>query len=282
MKFSNTGRVPDYIFGVKEKMEKQAQLDEVEYDLYQDPTNYKEHLNKVGAFAADAYNQILVIKEKCGYLYDDYEALEEALAPQTINNPLDLAMSLIGKLSKELYKLSSLSKIADNEVELKKMAQDDGYDGYDDYYINDLEEMGNQEGWEDGQAEMQSAMETDVYNRHLNNKRLPFPELTKEYSNTSVVYDRFEIVPEVINNEVQGYSLVAHGEFTDSSMSAGQYSQVKVDFFDTIEEAQRAYPGVPVSDDAPLSSKWLTGVPDTPPRDWSPEDAGEVWGEDDY
>jgi hypothetical protein len=301
MKFSNTGRIPDFVFEKKNKMEKEAQNESGYSDLTSDPENvipeddfsipdfsdlgpqsFKEHLNNIAEMAETNYDDIVAIEERISDLYDQYEVSGDALAPVDIGNPLDKAMALVEQLRKELSILSKLGKIANSENGMKKVAQmywngDDYYGEYPPNEEDDLGEMGRQEGWEDGQSEMQNAYEDAL--REEEEKGLSFPDLTEEFSNTSVVYDRFEIAPEFFKGEMDGYSLIGHGEYTDSSMLAGQYAQAKLDFFATLEEAQAKYPNVPISEDAPLSGKFLTGVPTNPPSDWSPADAGESWDE---
>lgn len=79
-------------------------------------------------------------------------------------------------------------------------------------------------------------------------------------------------------NKYDGYNVYAHGYYGSSSVLAGRYGRAFLDSFDSLEEAQKAYP------DAELSgnTKWMVD-PDpgpNPPSWFDPSIAGERWDDE--
>jgi hypothetical protein len=66
-----------------------------------------------------------------------------------------------------------------------------------------------------------------------------------------------------------------------SSALAGQSQEVPVEWYSDLEAAKAAHPKATVSE----SPRWRGNrpmVPDCPPSDFDPADAGECWHENDY
>jgi hypothetical protein len=85
----------------------------------------------------------------------------------------------------------------------------------------------------------------------------------------------FELVP-----EADGVVwLWGYGTYGRGSVLAGQYRQSRLEAFDSLEEAKKAYPRVKVRDDGTgnLPASWVTSVSDVPPPGFSEADAGERW-----
>jgi len=76
-----------------------------------------------------------------------------------------------------------------------------------------------------------------------------------------------------------GFEVVLHGTYEESSVLAGQPKRQVLDFFDTIEEAQSQFPNAEVTEH---STKVDIPMPDTIPDWFDPGAAGEVWSEEDY
>ena len=70
-----------------------------------------------------------------------------------------------------------------------------------------------------------------------------------------------------------GYNVYKHDEYPNSSVLAGQERRTFCDFFDTIEEAQAAFPAAYVSGDTHRAPY----LPATPPSWFDPANAGEEW-----
>lgn len=71
-----------------------------------------------------------------------------------------------------------------------------------------------------------------------------------------------------------------HGVYGRGSVLEGQQRKVHLDTFATLKAAKAAYPFDDITQGATGPS--TAEVPHCPPSDWSPDDAGEHWGEDDY
>lgn len=76
-----------------------------------------------------------------------------------------------------------------------------------------------------------------------------------------------------------GYDVVEHGVYENSSVLAGQPKRQIIDSFDDIDAAKASYPEAEVLSHQTQSS---AQPPVSPPSDFDPMDAGEVWGEDEY
>ena len=75
------------------------------------------------------------------------------------------------------------------------------------------------------------------------------------------------------------YVAYGHGVYEDSSVLAGQDRRVFLDYFDTLEDAVKAYPDGELG---VFTSSPRSVMPSCAPSDFDPYDAGECWGEDDY
>lgn len=75
------------------------------------------------------------------------------------------------------------------------------------------------------------------------------------------------------------FQVVAHGEYEESSVLAGQYQRAVLDIFATLEEAQAQYPAADVRQ---FATRTTAAVPYEPEAWFDPGDAGEAWGSDDY
>lgn len=81
-----------------------------------------------------------------------------------------------------------------------------------------------------------------------------------------------------------GFWLVAHGTYEQSSVLAGQPSRTLTCWYETAEEAALANPETEVLDHItgdPFAIN-LINLPDVAPDWFDPANAGEVWHEDDY
>ncbi len=74
------------------------------------------------------------------------------------------------------------------------------------------------------------------------------------------------------------WALWGDGEYPESSVLAGQFRSLALEYFDSEAEARQDYPGVPMDGFVPMPSTAI--VPICPPGDWSPMDAGESWEAD--
>ena len=216
MRFSNIGRIPDYVFGDKENLEKTAQIG---YASSVEPKNFIEYMKYLADVANTNRESALAIANDLRDVYAIYETTDGVVAPENIGNPVDLAMSLAEKLSIEL---SKLARFGEKFASIEKRAQWD--DEREDYY-DDIEDLGNREGWEDAQAEIESAWEesrmeptTDVDEDSYDPKtELVFAELSEEYSGGTVQYDDFAIVPE---GDGRAW-LWGYGEYLPGSVLSG-------------------------------------------------------------
>jgi hypothetical protein len=73
------------------------------------------------------------------------------------------------------------------------------------------------------------------------------------------------------------FHVKGYGEYPDSSVLAGQPRRVHLDTFDTLEEAQAAYP-FSSTEDGPRHVPDPV-MPSSPPDWFDPLDAGESWDE---
>jgi len=81
-----------------------------------------------------------------------------------------------------------------------------------------------------------------------------------------------------------GFWLVAHGTYEQSSVLAGQPSRMLTCWYETADEAALANPEAEVIDHItgdPLASM-TNPLPESPPSWFDPANAGEAWHEDDY
>jgi len=85
------------------------------------------------------------------------------------------------------------------------------------------------------------------------------------------------IEPQFTGGRPDGYVLVEHGVYPDSSVLAGQPRRSSLDFADTAEELKERHPEAEVLD---RSSKVDRAMPSGPPEGFDEADAGERWGED--
>ena len=75
--------------------------------------------------------------------------------------------------------------------------------------------------------------------------------------------------------------LFGYGEYPPSSVIAGQYRVARLEWFQSKEEAIKNYPDVLIVDALPTRANLIAPrVPDVPPNDFNPADAGETWEED--
>ena len=157
-----------------------------------------------------------------------------------------------------------------DKSKMEKKAQyddfDDGERGWDEGQ-DDLRDMGNREGWEDGIDEIEDRIGGEVDPR--------IQDMIEEFSGGTTEFQAFTIVSDGDGT----WALWGHGVYGDGSVLAGQSLNARFDTFDSIEEAIAQYPAATVADSRPLHSNTVS---DIPPTGWSPDDAGEVWGEDDY
>lgn len=109
------------------------------------------------------------------------------------------------------------------------------------------------------------------------------PQNIKDVKRNHGVTD-LEIVPEPDNGTPSGYCywVWGYGTYPYGSVLHGQAKQTRIYSFDTLEEAQEEYPGVPVRNSGTVNMPSTAFVPHCPPRDFDPMDAGEAWGENDY
>lgn len=77
-----------------------------------------------------------------------------------------------------------------------------------------------------------------------------------------------------------GVTVYGYGEYPKHSVNYGLPRKQFLDGFETVEEAQAAYPEA--QEGAGIPHGWMPQTSPIPPADFDPMDAGEVWGEDDY
>jgi len=77
-----------------------------------------------------------------------------------------------------------------------------------------------------------------------------------------------------------GYNVYEHGVYPSSSVLAGQPSRTYKGHFNTIEEAQTAFPEARPIEGS--TKRYGNPLPSTPPSWFDPANAGEAWHEDDY
>lgn len=83
-----------------------------------------------------------------------------------------------------------------------------------------------------------------------------------------------------IEPEFDKFVVFGHGEYPEDSVLAGQYARGAVDTFDTLEEAQKAYPQADVPEySTRVPSGWIP-MSHNPPSDFDPAYCGERWDED--
>lgn len=76
------------------------------------------------------------------------------------------------------------------------------------------------------------------------------------------------------------WEVFGHGEYPRDSVLAGQYARIFMARFETLEEAQEAYPTATVPEySTRIPSGWIP-MSDIAPVDFDPADAGERWDED--
>ena len=75
----------------------------------------------------------------------------------------------------------------------------------------------------------------------------------------------------------QKYGVYKYGIYPSHSVLAGQESRTFLNDFETLEEAQTAYPEAEVADGSRYQKVF---IPQTPPDWFEPVDAGERWNED--
>jgi hypothetical protein len=78
------------------------------------------------------------------------------------------------------------------------------------------------------------------------------------------------------------FAVYGHGVYEESSVLAGQYRRVFLDWFSSQEEAVKAYPWGEVQGSLLPTAEIVDRLPDCPPDWFDPGAAGEAWGEDDY
>ena len=147
-------------------------------------------------------------------------------------------------------------KIIKTAKYLEKAAQygDDDFGGYE------YDEGSDIDNWEDEQVFQDH--EGDDYDDE---------EGSDDYQSIEPVYD--------MDGEIEGYELVEHGTYPESSVLAGQSSRKVFDFARTAEELKQQYPDAKVSDiSSHMSSEF--GGPTVPDN----LDFGSDYGErsDDY
>ncbi|MBT7350003.1 hypothetical protein HN803_04385 [candidate division WWE3 bacterium] len=130
-------------------------------------------------------------------------------------------------------------KIIKTAKYIEKTAQFDDFDDYEPYEGEDYN------NWEDEQVFQ------DREGQEYDNEEDP-----DEYQSIEPVYD--------MDGEIEGYELVEHGTYPESSVLAGQASRKVMDGANTIEELQAKYPDAEVSDISSHMSSEFGGptVPD--------------------
>lgn len=88
--------------------------------------------------------------------------------------------------------------------------------------------------------------------------------------------DRYTIEPA---KDGDGFWLVAHGTYEESSVLAGQPRWMLCRWYATIEEATIRNPNVEILDHV---TDDRINLPEIAPDWFDPTNAGEVWHEDDY
>ena len=134
-------------------------------------------------------------------------------------------------------------KIIKTAKYLEKAAQygDDDFGGYE------YDEGSDIDNWEDEQ----------VFQDHEGDYDDDYDEEgTEDYQSIEPVYD--------MDGEIEGYELVEHGTYPESSVLAGQSSRKVFDFARTAEELKQQYPDAKVSDISSHMSSEFGGptVPD--------------------
>jgi len=132
-------------------------------------------------------------------------------------------------------------KIIKTAKYLEKAAQFDDYESHEPY---DGEDYNN---WEDEQVFQDREGREDEYNED---------EDPEDYQSIEPVYD--------MDGEIEGYELVEHGTYPDSSVLAGQASRKVTDGANTVEELKVKYPNAEISDISTHMSSEFGGptVPD--------------------
>lgn len=73
-----------------------------------------------------------------------------------------------------------------------------------------------------------------------------------------------------------GFAVYSHDVYPRYSVLAGQHRRAYLDRFETLEEAQRAYPTAATLDHNTSNHASVSPIP---PSDFDPADAGESWDE---
>lgn len=91
---------------------------------------------------------------------------------------------------------------------------------------------------------------------------------------------KFNFHSHTIESEGRRFVVFGHGEYPEESVLAGQYARCAVQSFDTLAEAQEAYPKAEVPECSTHLPAWLlSGVSDVAPSWFDEADAGERWDE---
>lgn len=95
------------------------------------------------------------------------------------------------------------------------------------------------------------------------------------------IVDYYTIEPSVDDD---GFWLVAHGTYEESSVLAGQTSRCLTRHYPTVDAAVADNPDAEVIDHSTKDpfAHWSNPLPESPPSWFDPANAGEVWHEDDY
>lgn len=109
---------------------------------------------------------------------------------------------------------------------------------------------------------------------NFNKSALTKRDLIDMYPNPSIDYDGFYIAKD---SDGVGYTLYGEGEYNRRSVNEGQYANVALEFFDTIQEAAKAFPGVEIREEKPIPG---FNTPSTEPSWFDSSAAGENWDED--
>ena len=80
----------------------------------------------------------------------------------------------------------------------------------------------------------------------------------------------------------EGFWVVEHGVYPESSVLAGQDRRALLAHYDTVKQAKQSYPQANVLEWSTRNTWTRTDLPIHPPKWFDPFDAGEVWSEDDY
>lgn len=133
---------------------------------------------------------------------------------------------------------------------LKKSQQD----YFDTHNVDDLQEFGNQEAWQDSRNESPSETQLQVPNE-------------EEYVD-------YTIEPE----EDGSFKVVEHGVYEKGSVLEGRPKDSVVGFFDTVEDAQDEYPQAEIMEHKTSPRFTYNDAMKMPrPKDFEEGAAGETW-----